>query len=68
MSKDKNETQRGDATELGIANTLKVVVPICITKWNLNLKVNSYVGSKNKMVFLTPPKFWREPNQGEEGG
>ena len=68
MSKDKNETQRGDATELGIANTLKVVVPICITKWNLTLKVKSYVGSKNKMVFLTPQKFWREPDQGEEGG
>jgi hypothetical protein len=34
--------------------TLKVVVPICITKWNLTLKVESYVGSKNKMVFDSP--------------
>ena len=34
----------------------------------LNLKkVKSYVGSKNKMVFDSP-KFWRKPNQGEEGG
>ena len=39
----------------------KVVVPICITKWNLTLKVKSYVGSKNKMVFDSP-KFWRKPN------
>ena len=30
--------------------------------------MKSYVGSKKQNGFLTPQKFWREPNQGEEGG